>query len=49
MKKQAAAKEHVEIVLKFNVRCFLPSPLDVAVVRGTSLSLDFDLSMTNIL
>ena len=48
MKKQSTAKEHVEIVLKYNVRCFIPSPLDVAVVRG-SLSLDFDLAMTNIL
>jgi hypothetical protein len=49
MKKQATAKEHVEIVLKLSVRCFLPSTLDVAVVEANSLSLRFGLAMVNIL
>jgi hypothetical protein len=49
MKKQATAKEHVEVVLQFSVRCFLPSSLDVSVVEATSLFLNFDLAMINIL
>jgi hypothetical protein len=52
MKKQATAKEHVKIVLKFSMRSFLPSSLDIAVAGATTITplfLNFDLAMINIL
>jgi hypothetical protein len=49
MKKQATAKEHVEIVFKLSVCFFLPLSLDVAVIGAIPSAPNFGLAMINIL
>jgi hypothetical protein len=46
-KKQATAKQHVEIFLKFNLLLFLS--LSLAIAGAFFLSLRFDLAMMNML
>jgi hypothetical protein len=47
-KKQATAKEHVEIILKLNLLLFLSLSLAIfGVCRVSLLSLRFDLAMMN--